>query len=198
LNHPNKYPEYILPEDFSHKYDIKIGTLNYFVQNIVEEDLYPAKFFKLAVDGSGNYYFREEEKFEKMLYLIVDENIEKFSYLNKLEPDIPVEQKKLQTLNLFENILSDIGNKLFEIKIKSSVLSFLQGYIRFLYLKFQKSAHLDDLSDKFKGLALKNLVDLDLDDFQRLTPVRRLITPILKDFPKYAVLNELKKKYHQL
>jgi len=197
LNHPNKYPEYILPEDFSQKYDIKLGTLNYFIQNIVEEDLYPIKFFKIAVDGSG-YYFREEEKFEKMLYLIIDENIEKFSYLNKLESDIPDEQKKIQTINLFENILCDIGNKLFDIKIKSSILGFLQEYIRFLYSKFQKSAHLDDFSDKFKGLALKNLVDLDLDDFQKFTLTKRPITPILKDFPKYAILNELKKKYHQL
>ncbi|MHA2430277.1 MAG: hypothetical protein ACXACC_04490 [Promethearchaeota archaeon] len=198
LNHPNKYPEYISPKDFSHKYNIKLGTLNYFVQKIVEEDLYPIKFFKLEVDGSGYFYFREEEKFEKMLYLIVDENIEKFSYLNKLEPDIPDEQKKIQTINLLENILSDISNKLFDIKIKSSILGLLQEYVPFLYLKFQKIAQLEDLSDKFKGLALKNLVDLDLDEDQKLIPISRPITPILKDFPKYAILNELKKKYYQL
>ncbi|MFX0020150.1 MAG: hypothetical protein ACFFAK_15440 [Promethearchaeota archaeon] len=195
LNHPNKYPECILPEDFSQKYDTKLGTINYIVQNIVEEDLYSTKFFKFSVDGNGVYYFREGEKFEKMLYLIIDENIEKFSYLNKLEPDIPDEQKKIQTINLLENILSDITNKLFNKKIKSSILVFLQEYTRFLYSKFQKSAHLDDISDKFKGLALKNLLELDLDDFQKLTPVRRPITPILKDFPKYAILNEFKKKY---
>lgn len=198
LNHPNIYPEYISPEDFSQKYDIKLGTLNYFVQNIVEEDLYPIKFFKLVIDGNGVYYFREEEKFEKMLYFILDENIEKFSYLNKLESDIPDDQKKIQTLNLLENIINDIADKLFDKNIESSILGFLQEYIRFLYSKFQKSSHLDNISDKFKGLALKNLVDLDLDDFQRLTPVKRPITPILKDFPKYAILNEFKKKYHQL
>ncbi|MFX0026939.1 MAG: hypothetical protein ACFE8M_11065 [Candidatus Hermodarchaeota archaeon] len=197
LNHPIKYPECILPEEFSQKYDIKLGTLNYFVQNIVEADLYPIKFFKFAVDEFGVYYFREEEKFEKMLYLIVDENIEKFSYLNKLEPDMPDEQKKIQTINLLENILNDISNKLFEKKIKSSILGFLQEYIRFLYSKFQKSAHLEEISDKFKGLALKNLVNLDWDDIQKLIPVRRPITPLLKDFPRYTILNEFKKKYNQ-
>ncbi len=196
LNNPIKYPDYIPPEKFSQKYNIKLGTLNYFVQNIVEEELYPIKFFKLAV-GNSAYYFREEEKFEKMLYLIIDENIEKFSYLNKLEPDIPNEQKKIQTINLLENILRDIGNELFDKKIKSSILGSLQEYIRFLYSKFQKSAQLEDISDKFKGLALKNLVDLDLDEFQRIMPVKRLVMPILKDFPKYAILKELKKRNHQ-
>ncbi|MFW9948295.1 MAG: hypothetical protein ACFFDX_15825 [Candidatus Odinarchaeota archaeon] len=195
LNNPIKYPECILPEVFSQKYDIKLGTLNYFIQNIVEEDLYPIKFFRLAVDEDGVYYFREEEKFEKMLYLIVDENIEKFSYLNKLEPDMPDEQKKIQTNNLLENILNDIDNELFDKKIKSSILSFLQEYFRFLYSKFQKSAQLEEMSDKFKGLALKNLVDLDLDDIQILTPIRRPITPLLKGFPKYTYLEGLKKKY---
>jgi hypothetical protein len=195
LNHPSKYPEYELHEDFSQKYDIKLGTLNYIIQNIVEEGLYSTKFFILEVEGKGTYYFREEEKFEKMLYLIVDENIEKFSYLNKLEPDIPDEQKTTQTKSLLENILNDIVNKLFNEKIESSILGFLQEYFNYLYSKFQKGAHLDDISDKFKGLALKNLKEVDLDDFQRLTPIKRLISPILKDFPKYAILTEFKKKY---
>ncbi|MFX0105205.1 MAG: hypothetical protein ACFE75_06920, partial [Candidatus Hodarchaeota archaeon] len=86
INHPSKYPQYTSPEKFSHKYDIKIATLNFFVQNITEENLYPIKFFKLGFNEDKTYYFREDEKIDKMLDLIIDENIVKFSYLNKLQP----------------------------------------------------------------------------------------------------------------
>ncbi|MFW9942612.1 MAG: hypothetical protein ACFFFT_16355 [Candidatus Thorarchaeota archaeon] len=194
INHPSKYPEFISPNRFSLKYDIKLPTLNFFVQNITVEKLYPIKFFRLGFNGDKTYYFREDEKIDKILHLIVDENIINFSYLNKLQPNIPKEEKDLQTVELLENILNDICDKLFDRNIKPSLKKFIIEYLNFLHSKFQKESHSDKLIDKFKGLAFQNLVSLNLDDFDRIKKEKTVLTSILRDFPRYAVLEEIKKK----
>jgi len=168
MNHPSRYPECISQEDFALKYDIKIATLTFLVENITEEDLYHIKFFKLKFDENKIYYFREEDKIDKMLHLIIDENILKFSYLNKLQPDIEKRERDSQTIELLENISNDISDKLFDRNIKSSVKQFLPEYITVLYEKFQKESHTDKLIDKFKGLAFQNLISLNLDDFEKI------------------------------
>jgi Mn-dependent DtxR family transcriptional regulator len=197
LNHPNKYPEYISPNNFSLKYNIKLATLNFFVQNITEENLFPMKFFRLGLDEEKTYYFREDEKIDKMLHLIIDENIINFSYLNKLQPNIPKEEKDLQIVELLENILNDICDKLFDRNIKSSLKIFVTEYLGFIYSKFQKESHTDKLIDKFKGLAFQNLVGLNLDDFEKIKKEKTVLTSILRDFPKYVILDEIKKKMNK-
>jgi len=194
INHPNEYPEYISPENFSLKYNIKIATLNFFVQNITEENLFPISFFKLKFNGDKAYFFREDEKIDKILHLIVDENIVKFSYLNKLQPDIQKEEKDLQTVELLDNILNDICDRLFDRNIKPSLKKFLPEYINFLYSKFQREAHSDKLIDKFKGLAFQNMINFNLEDFEKIKKERSILTSILRDFPKYVILDEIKKK----
>ncbi len=194
INHPNNYPDYILPKDFSLKYNIKIPTLNFLIQNIVEENLYNIKFFKFIIDNNATYYFREGEKIEQMMYLILDENIVKYSYLNKLQPDISDNKKVLETAILLDNILNDVCNKLFDKRIKPLLRKFLQEYIRFIYLKFQRDSHPQNLMDKFKGIAYQNILNLDLNEFSTLTPGRRKIIPFLVEFPKYVILDEIRRK----
>ncbi len=194
MNHPNKYPEYISLNNFSIKFNIKIATLNFFVQNITEEDLYPIKFFKLGFNKDKAYYFREDEKIDKMLHLIIDENIVKFSYLNKLQPDIPKEEKDLQTVALLNNILNDICDRLFDRNLKPFLKTFIIEYVNFLYSKFQKEAHSDELIDKFKGLAFQNMHSLNLEDLEKIEKEGTILTSMLRDFPKYAILDEIKKK----
>ena len=197
INHPSKYPEYISPENFSQKYNIKLVTLNFFVQNITEENLYPIHIFKLEFNGDKTYYFREDGRIDKMLHLIVDENIINFSYLNKLQPNIPKEEKDLQIAELLENILNDICDKLFDRNIKPSLKKFIIEYLNFLYSKFQKESHSDKLIDKFKGLAFQNLISLNLDDFEKIKKKKTELTSILLDFPKYVILDEIKKKLNK-
>jgi hypothetical protein len=167
------------------------------VQNIIEENLYRINFFKLGFNGDKTYYFREDEKIDKMLRLIVDENIVNFSYLKKLQPNIPKEEKDLQTVELLENILNDICDKLFDRNIKPSLKKFIIEYLNFLYLKFQKESQTDKLVDKFKGLAFQNLVTLKLDDFEKIKKEKTVLTSILRDFPKYVILDEIKKKLNK-
>ena len=194
LNHPNRYPEYISAEKFSRKYDIKIVTLNFFVQNIIEENLYKIKFYKIRFSEDKVYYFREDEKIDKMLHLIINENIEKFSYLKKMQPDLPKEEKDIQSVELLENILNDVCDKLFDRNIKSDLKTFIVDYINYLYAKFQKESHLEVI-EKFKGLAFQNIINLNLDDFEKIKKQQTILTSILRDFPKYAILDEIKKKF---
>ena len=49
INHPNQYPKSISVGDFSLKYGIKENTLSYYVDLIVENNLYQIKYFKITV-----------------------------------------------------------------------------------------------------------------------------------------------------
>ncbi|MFX1303150.1 MAG: hypothetical protein ACFE9X_07315 [Promethearchaeota archaeon] len=195
LNHPYNYPEYILPEIFSLKFNIKLVSLNFFIQKIVEENLCGIKFFKLSINEDGTYYFRVDEKFEKMLYLIIDENIVKFSYLTKLKPSIPNEKQVLQTMSLIENIVEDISNKLFDENIKPHIIKFLPQYIKYLYSKFQRTDYTNDGMEKFKGIAYQNIINLNWDDFNEILLKKKLITNLMHTFPKYTILDKIKKKW---
>ncbi|MFX1410078.1 MAG: hypothetical protein ACFFA6_06980, partial [Promethearchaeota archaeon] len=66
INHPNEYPDYISPEDFSKEYRINITKLEYYIDEIVENKIYPIKFFKLKVSPDIYYYFQENETLELM------------------------------------------------------------------------------------------------------------------------------------
>ena len=195
FNHPTMYPEFILPEEFSLKFNIKIPTLNFFIQNIVEENLYGIKFFNLSLNGNGSYFFRVDEKFEKMLNLIVDENLTKFSFLYNLQPNIPNEEKSLQTVSLIENIVEDICIKLFDQKIKPYVTKFLPEYVKYLYTKFQRRDYSNDVTETFKGMVYQNILSLNWEDFKKLTAKKKLIASLLKDFPRYTILDEIKKNW---
>ncbi|MHA1472796.1 MAG: hypothetical protein ACTSQW_06850, partial [Promethearchaeota archaeon] len=82
INHPDRFPEYISPEEFSKKYDLNLVKLNFVVLRIVEENIFPVKFFKLDLDDGKMYYFHVNERLERMLDVIVEDHITKFTYLN--------------------------------------------------------------------------------------------------------------------
>ncbi|MFX1310588.1 MAG: hypothetical protein ACFE8C_12880, partial [Promethearchaeota archaeon] len=70
MNHPNQYPDYISMEDFSSTYGMKESKLEYYIDEIVENQIYPIKFFKLEVSPNEYYYFQENERIEIMLRAI--------------------------------------------------------------------------------------------------------------------------------
>ena len=198
MNHPSKYPKSITPESFALNFRIEIATLNYFVRSITEENLYQIKFFKIGDKETGTYYFQEHEKLDKMMHLIIDENILKYSYLNQLEPDLPKEEKDVQAIELLENIVSDISDNLFKGRMKRTLWTFLPDYINYFYYNFQREYHSDNLNDKFKGLAFENITCLNLEAPDKENGEGALLTTFLKEFPKYAILDELKKKIKSL
>ena len=193
MNHPTAYPKFIITEKFSLRFGIELTTLSFFIQKIVEENLFDIKFFTLRVSEAGNYFFRVNEKFEKMLNLIVDENIMKYSFLHKLQPNIPNEEKDLQTLSLIENIVDDICNKLFDENLKSNIIEFLPEYVKHLHSKFKRNGFSEDVIETYKGMAYQNMINLDSIEFQKLSMIRDFFSSIRRDFPKYTILEEIKK-----
>jgi len=130
-----------------------------------------------------------------MLYLIIDENIVKFSYLTKLKPNVPNEKQIFQTMILLENIVDDLSNKLFDEKIKPHIIKFLPEYIKYLYSKFQRADYSNNGMEKFKGIAYQNIINIDLNDFNEIVNKKKIITNLMNTFPKYTMLDEIKKKW---
>jgi len=164
FNHPNYYPEYISPEEFSKKYNIKKTTLDYYVYKIVEENFFPIKFFKLETDNGETYYFQANEKLEKILGAIVEDYITKFTYLNKLYEDTLSEKHLLNIIEILDNILDDICDNLFNKNLCEPLRKFLPQYVKYLAYKIESEKKLIDSIDKLEGIAWQNI----FDEFQTL------------------------------
>jgi len=152
LNHPNEFSHYISPQDFSKKYDISLIKLNFTILRIVEEDIYPVKFFKLEVENDKNYYFQANEKLERMLNAIVEEHIAKLTYLYNLYEEYPDETPPLTLEFTVEAILDEICDNLFSNGLRNALRKFLPDYIHYLAYKIEKEKKLIDSYDKLEGL----------------------------------------------
>ncbi|MFX0029362.1 MAG: hypothetical protein ACFE8B_09140 [Candidatus Hermodarchaeota archaeon] len=160
INHPNEYPKYITPKDFSDKYRIKQTTLDYYVDEIVENQIYPIRFFKLAVPPDKYYYFQSGEKLEMMLQVITEEHITKFTYLNKLFEDSSDLILPLNMSSTVNAILEEACQNIFNEGLKSSLRKFLPGYINYLAYKIEKEKKLIGVSDKLEGIIWQDIPEI--------------------------------------
>ena len=152
MNHPTLYPNFISTEKFAQKYNIELVTLEYYIHQIVDKNIYPTKFFRLTEDSSEIYYIQTNEKLEQILNAIVEEHITKFTYLNKLYE----EEKKTRYSTSLESainaILKEICGNLFKEGLRIALKKFLPDYINYLAYKVEKEKKLYDAYDKLKGL----------------------------------------------
>lgn len=153
LNHPNQYPHSISSKEFSNEYNIKLSTLNFFVDKIVEEDFYPVKFFKLEEEGDKTYYFQANEKLEKVLRAITEDHITQFTYLNKLYSKFMNRTPCLDMDSTVEAILKEICETIFNQGLKEALSNFLPEYINYLAYKVEAEGELVDTLDKLEGVA---------------------------------------------
>ncbi len=154
INHPNQYPDYISPDDFSKVYGIKESKLEYYIDEIVENNIYSIKFFKLKVSPDIYYYFQENETLELMLRAITENYITKFTYLNRLffRPfDVSIIQNQ---------ILGDICKILFNRALKESLKKFLPNYINYLAYKIEAKVELKETYDKLDAIIWQNMIDI--------------------------------------
>ena len=167
LNHPKQYPNHISKEEFAKKYIIETATLDFFVLQIVdkcfsEQAWYPIKFFKLEDEGFC-YFLQEDDRLEKMLRATVEEQITKFTYLNRLYED---EQDFTVNLNkINKSILDNACGMIFDDGLRNSLEKLLPSYIQHLAFKFQSKKQYRGPSDKLKGLIwreVKNLKELEI------------------------------------
>ncbi|MHA1987408.1 MAG: hypothetical protein ACW98D_12280 [Promethearchaeota archaeon] len=137
FNHPDEYPEYIIREKFCSKYDLSSSTLNFFVEKIVDSNFFDIKFFKLEVFPDKEYYFRAEEKLERMLRAIIDDYIARFTYLNKLNGIQSTSNQILNINSIINDILDEITGILFHKNLRDSLRNFIPDYIKYLAYKIE-------------------------------------------------------------
>ncbi|MFX1310585.1 MAG: hypothetical protein ACFE8C_12865, partial [Promethearchaeota archaeon] len=152
INHPDQFPFYISQEDFSKNYNLNLVKLNFILLRIVEENLFPIKFFKLEQDDNEIYYFQVNEKLERMLNAIVEDHITKFSYLNNLYEATPDEISQLTMESTVSAILEEICYNLFDKGLRRALRKFLPDYINYLAYKIERERKLVDTFDKLEGL----------------------------------------------
>jgi Mn-dependent DtxR family transcriptional regulator len=154
INHPDRYPDYISTEDFSKTYRIKKTKLEYYVDEIIENNIYPIKFFKLTVPLDSYYYFQENERLELMLRAITEDHITKFTYLNKLF------SRPIDIGNKANDILLDACEMLFNKDLEDSLREFLPDYIKYLAYKIGAKVELKETLDKLEGIIWQDMADI--------------------------------------
>ncbi len=154
MNHPNQYPSHISIEDFSKTYRIKKSKLVYYIDEIVENQIYPVKFFKLTLSPKEYYYFQENERLEIMLRAITEDHITKFTYLSKLF------SRKLDIDLIIKNLLDDISGVLFIKNFHDSLNEFLRKYINYLAYKIEAKVEFREISDKLEGIIWQDMMNL--------------------------------------
>jgi len=166
INHPDRFPHYLSPEAFSKKYNINLIKLNFVILRIVEENIFPTKFFKLDLASGKTFYFQVNEKLERMLNVIVEDHITKFTYLNNLNEKTSEGLPPLTMESIVNAILEEIIDNLFNSGLRSALKTFLLNYINYLAYKIEKERKLDDTFDKLEGLIWKEIQTFNFSEVQ--------------------------------
>jgi tetratricopeptide (TPR) repeat protein len=152
MNHPTLHPNAISTEKFAQKYKIELVTLEYYLLQIVDKNIYPTKFFRLNADSSEVYYIQTNEKLEQILNAIVEEHVTKFTYLNKLYEEEKSKRYSTSLESAINAILKEVCGNLFKEGLREALRKFLPDYINYLAYKVEKEKKLYDAYDKLKGL----------------------------------------------
>ncbi|MFW9877740.1 MAG: tetratricopeptide repeat protein [Candidatus Thorarchaeota archaeon] len=154
INHPNQYPDSISKKEFSKRYGIKESKLEYYVDEIVENNIFPIKFFKIVESPGVTFYFQENEKLEIMLRAITEDHITKITYLDKLFSR-PINKK-----TIIDNIQKDASRLLFHKDLKDPLRDFLSGYINYLAYKIEAKVEFRETYDKLEGIIWQQMTDI--------------------------------------
>ena len=160
MNHPNQYPFYISPADFSKKYQINSLELKFNIRQIIEKNIYSTKFFNIEVDEDKFYYFQEDEKIEKVLSAITEDHITKFTYLNKLYESNLSRGASMDFSFTVNAILDEICNNLFNDELKNALREFLPEYIKHLAYRIETERKLEDTRDKLEGVMWRDIPEV--------------------------------------
>ena len=154
INHPDHYPEFISLKDFANNYGIKQSKLEYYIDEIVENQIYPIKFFTLEPSPDVVYFFQEDEKVESMLRTITENHITKFTYLNRLFSRV------FNALTVEKAVLDDICGYIFKEALRDSLRRFLTSYINYLAYKIEEKEELKETYDKLDAIIWQNMIDV--------------------------------------
>ncbi|MHA1914496.1 MAG: hypothetical protein ACW986_16640 [Promethearchaeota archaeon] len=154
INHPDQFPDHILIEEFSKKYEIKESKLEYYIDEIIENKIYTIKFFKIKASSDEYYYFQENETLEIMLRAITEDYITKFTYLNKLFT------RSLNVRSILDDILGKVTKMLFNEDLREPLREFLPEYINYLAYKIEAKIEFKETLDKLEGIIWREMSDI--------------------------------------
>lgn len=180
INHPNLYPDHLSFEEFSRLYQIKKKILDFWVDEIVEGDLYDIKFFRLDASPDKCYFFQSDDKLEKMLQAITEEYITKNKYLQKFGQPEGIE-------SLINNILDEICETLFSKDLMESLREFIPEYIKHLAYKIETKREIKGTLDKLEGIIWQNMANVFQS--QRSETLEHQYKEKVKEIEKAIALN---------
>jgi hypothetical protein len=154
MNHPEQYPEAISLKSFASNYGVKENTLSYYIDQIVDNNIYPVKFFKITDYPENHYYIQENEKLEKFMRAITEDNIIRNTYLNKL---FSRASEIKFTLN---SILDEICGFLFNDNMRDALQGFLPDYVKYLAYKIESEIDLSETYDKLEGIIWQEMSNI--------------------------------------
>jgi Mn-dependent DtxR family transcriptional regulator/Flp pilus assembly protein TadD len=160
MNHPDRFPNSISPQDFSRIYEIKNITLEYYVGEITEGKIYSLKFFKLIQPRGEIYYFPSNGSLEKILRVITEREVTKLSYLNKLFSKIKEIGFPISMDSILDVIVIKSCKFILHEDLSESLRVFLPEYIKYLAYKFESKKEFRDSYDKLEGLIWQNITNL--------------------------------------
>ncbi len=160
-NHPDQFPDFTSSENFSKTHKIKKTTLDYYTTEISEGKIYPLRFFKLIGPSGEQYYFQSDGRIERILRVITENQISRFSYMNKLYSK-PITQNlsAIDMKSIIKNIADTSCDFLLNKDLKSSLKEFLPDYIRYLAYKIEIKRELRETYDKMEGIIWQNITDI--------------------------------------
>jgi tetratricopeptide (TPR) repeat protein len=112
------------------------------------------------VSDEYTYYIQAEERLEKMLNVIIEDYIRKFTYLSKFQKASGVQYHIPDINELLEDIMSEMCSNLFHDDLKPALKKFLPEYIEHLAYKFESEKSLINHTDKIKGIAFQNVFEV--------------------------------------
>ncbi len=189
MNHPNQYPFYISPKDFSKEYQINLLELKFNIRQIVEKNVYSTKFFSLKVNDDKSYYFQANEKIEKVLSAIIEDHITKFTYLRKLYESKPSKTPSMSLKFTVDAILEEICDNLFNSELKNALREFIPEYISHLAYRIETERKLVDTLDKLEGVAWRDIPEVFQSYNSRFDLVEQAEFKYYIDYSILMVLN---------
>ncbi len=156
LNHPDQYPQYISPQDFSEMFNIEVRVLEYYLYEIIHNNLFSTFFFEISTESGQHFYFHEGEKLEKILAAIVEDIITQETFFSQV-PNFSLNKKPSRIAKIVQLVLNEIKRKIFDEELEDALKLFLTKYINFRIMKLEEVPFSPNAFETLDSIALYHL-----------------------------------------
>lgn len=157
LNHPDRYPAYIDPKEFSERYHIEQRVLEYYLYEIIHNDLFSTHFFEITTMDDQHYYFHEGEKIEKILAAILEDTITQETFFSQVPYFSSISQPSLIN-RIIRSTLREITRNIFDEELNEPLRTFLSEYINYRIVKLKDIPLAPTYLEKLDTIAMFQLI----------------------------------------